>query len=61
MARKDPARASGDEVVSTIPALAAAMAALLIQIRPVETPSSARDRDERRLWLVAAVIAVLVR
>jgi hypothetical protein len=47
--------------VNTIPALAAAMASLLVQLRPVETPSSAGDRDECRLWLVAAAIAMLVR
>jgi len=37
------------------------MAALLMHLRPLEVGPSASERDELRLWLVAAALAVLVR
>lgn len=47
--------------MSAIPALAAAMAAILLQLRPGGLGGSVRDRDEFRLCLVAATLAVLLR
>jgi hypothetical protein len=47
--------------VSVVPALAAAMAALLARVRPVERASAASEWDERCLWLVTAALALLVR
>ncbi len=46
--------------MNVIPALAAAMAALLLGVRPAPDPSD-DGRDDCDLWLVAAALAVLVR
>jgi hypothetical protein len=45
--------------VSVIPAFAAAMATILIQLGPADRMSMASESDELRLWLVAAMLAVL--
>jgi hypothetical protein len=47
--------------VNAIPALAAAMAAILLQLRPKDPALTEGEQDELRLWLVAAVLAALVR
>ncbi len=47
--------------MSAIPLLAAAMAALLVHSSPSSLSALPRERDERALWLVAAVLAFLVR
>ena len=44
-----------------IPALAAAMATILMQLSPVIKSSHVRERDELGLWLVAAGLAVLMQ
>ncbi len=46
--------------MNAVPALAAAMAALLIVVTP-DPDGEGQRRDERGLWLVAAAIALLVR
>ncbi len=47
--------------MSAVPLLAAAMAALLIHSSPSSRSGAPRERDEQVLWLVAAVLAFLVR
>jgi hypothetical protein len=61
MARENAARAPRHAVVNSIPALAAAMAAVLLHRARLEAPPPVRERDELRLWLVAAALALLVR
>lgn len=61
MARKGAARAPGDALVNSIPALAAAMATLLLHQARLEAPPPVGERDELRLWLIAVALALLVR
>jgi hypothetical protein len=61
VARQDAAAAAGPELVSVIPALAAAMATILLQLSPEDRMSAVREGDELRLWLVAAILGALMR
>lgn len=47
--------------MSAVPLLAAAMAALLSYPSPSSRSRPPRESDEQVLWLVAAVLAFLVR